>query len=108
MTPKSTGVLVAHPTTRQDQHHLSFVVAQKVLPAFRDKFDYSNPKDFASLAVFAFEAADALVARHLVLLEAAKAADRAEYEDNKRAAEVAFIAAADAREAARTATEAKP
>lgn len=47
--------------TNLERHSLTEGVALRMLPAFRDKFDFSNPKDFASLAVLAFEAGYAFV-----------------------------------------------
>jgi len=43
-------------------------LAQNLAPAFRDKFDFSDPKDYDKLADFAFAAADALLRKEEYLI----------------------------------------
>lgn len=44
-------------------------IAIRVLPAFRDKFDFSNPReDFPKLADLAYAAADALLRKHSAMV----------------------------------------
>ena len=53
-------------------------LAQNLAPAFRDKFDFSDPKDYDKLADFAFAAADALMRKEEALIRAENAVYDAE------------------------------
>lgn len=46
-------------------------IAIRVLPAFRDKFDFSNPaEDYPKLADMAYQAADAVLRKHAAMVAA--------------------------------------
>jgi tRNA(His) 5'-end guanylyltransferase len=59
------------------QIHVSHVerIAGRVLPAFRDKFDFSNPEDFDKMAAMAIKAAEAFVGRIDAMMTEAEAND---------------------------------
>ncbi len=52
---------LARETLAQANHR--FTVAVAMAPAFRDKFDFSEPEHFDKLADMAYKAADALIAK---------------------------------------------
>lgn len=70
-------------------------LAEALAPAFRDKFDFSDPKDFDKLADISFQAAEALHRKQTALL----AEIEAKYENDLNAelkAEQARLAKAEA------------
>lgn len=71
------------------------VLAETLMPAFRDKYDFSDPKDFHRLSQISFQAADAM----FKLQEDKLAEIEATYE-KELAKEIAYTQAAIAKQKA--------
>jgi hypothetical protein len=63
-------------------------LAQTLAHAFRDKFDFSDPKDYDKLADHAFAAADALMRKEESLLRAENAVYDAEVLAEQKAEQI--------------------
>jgi hypothetical protein len=71
---------MSRPQTHAEKLNVDYLIqsAMQLAPMFRNKFDYSDPKDFDKLASLAFEQAIAIRKRGVELYDEAAAKDAAE------------------------------
>lgn len=76
-----------------DNAHLLHEIALRLAPAFRDKFDFSEPKQFKAWADLSWQGAEAMLERHQAAIREASAdhgkaiekADQQELKESKEA-----------------------